>query len=344
MSEQTSIGVGVLGLGFMGQTHVRAYQAAAKDGLACRLVAACDQDADRRAGRAANSGNMDAGDDEMLFDPAQVRGYAEPAQLFADDSVGLVSICTHTDSHVDLAIEALAAGKHVLVEKPVAISSADVARLAHAASESDRVCMPAMCMRFWPGWDLLRDAIADGRYGAVQTARFERLGAPPSWTNFYTDTARSGDALFDLHIHDVDFVHACFGKPDAVTTVGRPGHASTVFQFEDGPGFVIAEGGWLSDPSAEFRMRFVVEFESALAEFDLAGEPAMKISSGGKPVEISLADYTGWEGEVRHLVAAIASGDCDALPTIDDALAVTRTLEAELESLRTGRAAQVATS
>jgi hypothetical protein len=59
-----------------------------------------------------------------------------------------VSICTYTDSHVELALMALARGKHVLVEKPVSLCSSEVARLVVAARNSGLICMPAMCMRF----------------------------------------------------------------------------------------------------------------------------------------------------------------------------------------------------
>lgn len=57
----TTVGIGVIGLGFMGRTHVAAWNAAAADGLDCKLVAVCDQDEERRAGKAAVAGNIDAG-------------------------------------------------------------------------------------------------------------------------------------------------------------------------------------------------------------------------------------------------------------------------------------------
>jgi predicted dehydrogenase len=117
-----------------------------------------------------------------------------------------VSICTPTDSHIELAMTALAAGRHVLVEKPVALRSAEVARLAQAAAPAGRVCMPAMCMRFWPGWEWLKERIEAGEFGRVRSATFQRVGAPPDWSAFYGDYARSGGPLHDLHIHDADFI------------------------------------------------------------------------------------------------------------------------------------------
>ncbi|MCA9288319.1 MAG: Gfo/Idh/MocA family oxidoreductase, partial [Phycisphaerales bacterium] len=107
--------VGVIGLGFMGSTHVRCYQAATLAGVACRLDAVADQDGARLTGTAAIAGNIGTGTPERLFDPARVRTYSRPPDLIADPAIDAVSICTYTRSHVDLAIAALHAGKHVLV-------------------------------------------------------------------------------------------------------------------------------------------------------------------------------------------------------------------------------------
>ena len=159
MSASAPIGVGVVGLGFMGRTHLAAYAEADAQGHANRLVAVCDPSPARRRGELDASGNLPTG--EVAFDPARVRAYEHPRELFADARVELVSLCTPTDTHVDLACEALAAGKHVLVEKPVALEPAAVARLRDAAAAARGLCMPAMCIRFWPAYRWLAERIAD---------------------------------------------------------------------------------------------------------------------------------------------------------------------------------------
>ncbi len=330
------IGVGVIGLGFIGATHVRAYGApGARD--ACRVVAVCDQSAERLTGRPPPAGNFEAEADRPLFDPGEVATHADAAGVLADPRVELVSVCTHTDTHVDLAIAALDAGKHVLVEKPVALRAADVRRLADHARASGRLCVPAMCMRHWPGWDALIGLVRSGRHGSVLSARFERVGAPPGWSSFYADAARSGDALFDLHIHDVDMVHACFGAPTRVHSFGRPGHVSSVYECGPAGAMIVAEGAWLTDPGAAFRMRYVVEFEGGVAEFDLGKTPPMSVKVRGEEIAPELESCTGWEAQAAAVVRAIVAGDASGLPTLDDAVAVTQTLEAELESLGAGR-------
>lgn len=332
------IGVGVIGLGFIGQAHVRAYVAAAREGFPCRLHAVCDRTRERLSGRATASGNLAVGDADRLFDPGEVRTCTEPDELLADPGVHLVSVCTYTDSHADLATRALKAGKHVLVEKPVAVRSVDVRRLSDVAAASGRLCMPAMCMRFWPGWDWLRDRVRDGSFGAVRSATFQRLGSGPSWAaDFYQNEARSGGALFDLHIHDVDFICWCFGHPVAVHCYGSGAHFTTTFRFDGGPSHVAAEGAWDLARAAGFRMRYLVAFEKATAEWDLARSPSLIVHQGPRSEPVELSSGTGYDGQVRRFVEAIAHARSQPPASLEDAIAVTEVLEAAARSRQIGR-------
>lgn len=343
MKSGATVGVGVIGMGFMGRTHVAAYESARCNGYDCKLVAICDQDTARLAHNAPVQGNLGQAATENLFDPADTRAYSDIDAILNDRDVHLVSICTHTDTHADLAIRALERGKHVLVEKPVAVRWQDVARVAEAAAKSGKLCMPAFCMRFWPGWSWLKQMIVEGAYGKVRSAVFERLASPPGWApDFYRDAARSGGALVDLHIHDADFVRWCFGNPDSVSSTGSLDHVTTLYRFSAGPSHVVAEGGWDHTPGFPFKMRFVVAFERATAEFDSGREPPLVLASAGELNPVPLDSISGWDLEVRHLVQAIQSGRTDLMTTIADALAVTRLLAAEAESLRTGQAVRPA--
>ena len=147
---KSCIRMGVLGLGMMGRTHIEAIRAAAQAGFACRLVAVCDGDVARLDGRARSGGNVVQGGFGLLFDPRSVRTSTQPQALFADPDVDAVSICTPTDSHAQLALAALRAGKHVLCEKPLALTSKQIEPLLQFPKGP--LLMPALCMRFWPGW------------------------------------------------------------------------------------------------------------------------------------------------------------------------------------------------
>ncbi len=362
MEEHRTIGVGVIGLGFMGRTHLLAYDAARQAGYPCRIAAVCDPGPIESALRSGPRGSLNLRQAERLA--ALLEGlprYAGAQALLDDPQVELVSICTYTDTHVELALRALERDKHVLVEKPVALRSQEVQRLA-AAVRPGLLCMPAMCMRFWPAWAWLLGHIRAGTFGAVRSASFERLGSRPDWaTSFYGDGQRSGGALFDLHIHDADFVCACFGPPKGVFAAGTADHLTAAYLYtgerqdaaasdlragrpdpnpeREGvrpPPHVVAEGGWDHAPGWTFRVRYVVVFESATADFDLSRDPQLMLIRDGHPEPVPLPPLTGYDGQVRHMLEAIAAGAAQTEVTLADALLVTRLLEAEKRSLERG--------
>lgn len=345
---RAGVGVGVVGLGFMGRTHAAAYQRAG-----ARLVALCDA---AFAGPAAGGGEGAGARGEAAGNLATAAlgsgslggaGVLRTADLDAFlvcPGLEAVSVCTPTDTHEAITARVLAAGKHALVEKPVALSARAVRGLAQHAASAGRLCMPAMCMRFWPAWAWLRGAVASGRFGRVRAARFDRLGAPPAWSHaFYGDVRRSGGALFDLHVHDTDFVVHCFGVPAAVRSFGDVSHVTTAYRFAGGdPAHVVASGGWLGSPAFPFRMRYTVEFASAVADFDLARSPSLLVHHGdGRTESPDLSDEDGWQAEVAAFVDAVGRGSVEPPATLASAALATAVLEAEAESLRTGREAAV---
>ena len=336
-------GVGVIGFGFMGRTHVRAYSAAREAGCANRLVAVCDRDPDRLRGGEFAKGNMEQDGEGPLLDLDTTSLVSTPDELLANDEIELVSICTHTETHVDLALQALEAGKNVLVEKPIALTVTEVERLADAARGSSRMCMPAMCMRFWPGWTELKAAVDSREYGGVRSAVFRRLGTHPAWSpDFYLDARRSGGALFDLHIHDADLVRWLFGPPTSLVSSGTPDHVTTSYRFAktddadgEAPVHVIAEGGWDHTPGFPFHMGYTVVFDEATFEFALGREHELMVARAGTAEPRALAAGTGYDGEIRHALA-VCRGEVELGVTIDEAAALGRMIEAERTSLETG--------
>jgi predicted dehydrogenase len=334
--------VGVIGLGFMGRTHLRAWR---EQGESVRLVAVADGRAEALQGRPSGGGNLGPEDEGPLFDPDEVRGYSQASQLVADPNVDAVSLCTPTDTHVELARNALEHGKHVLIEKPVALQPEPIEELAQAAERSGRVAMPAHCIRFWPAYSWLLEAIRGGRFGAVRSARFTRVGAPPAWsTAFYADAERSGGALFDLHVHDADFVLAAFGLPSRVLARGHRNHVTATYWPAEarspGEPALSAEGGWV--PGAAFSMRYHVTFERGWADFDFnRPEPLLLSEEGGEARPVELDAREGYYHEIAAFREAIRRGTPPPV-TLADAAAGTRLLAAEVRSLRSGTVEAVA--
>ena len=334
LSQHTTLRIGVIGLGIMGRTHIAAWNAAEADGLACKLVAVADRNPAALTGEFAGSGNLDVqAKTTRLFDPSLVRTFTSSEALLADPDIDVVSICTHTDTHVDLACRSLAAGKHVLLEKPVALRAADVQLVAEAAAASGKRCMVAMCMRFWPAWAWLKAKIDSGESGKVTSASFARLASPPAWsTDFYHNAAKSGGAAVDLHIHDTDFIRYCFGEPRSISTTGTVHHLTTIYHYAGVP-HIVAHGGWDFARGFPFKMRYLVNFERGTADFDLTRTPALMWHADGNSETIDLGPHTGYDREVRHLIAHLtANGPMHA--DIADAVKTAALLEREIEQLQ----------
>jgi len=341
MSARATLGVGEVGMGFMGQTHVRAWSALERRGLGCLLVAVCDKRVERLDGRVDVAGNLGAKSErKSLFDPKCVHTSARVDELLADPAVSIVSICTPTPTHVELACRALAAGKHVLVEKPLALRAAEIEPLRVAARNARTLCMPGLCMRFWPGWDWLRETIVSKKFGSVRSAVFQRLGSQPGWSTFYADEQQSGGALIDLHVHDADFVRWCFGEPSEVVSQGDARHVTTLYRFEHGPGHVSAEGAWDLGSGLGFRMRFTVVFEQASVDFDLSRTPRLMLVRGA---DVSAPELVGdaYELQAEHFLRAALGEEETLRATVEDGYAVARLLDLERESLARHAAVKV---
>lgn len=321
------IGVGIIGLGFMGRTHLAAYAAA----QGCEVRAAFDPSM-----RAAAAGNLVAagGADELL---AKLPREQSIDALLARADIDLVSICTPTDTHVELVRAAIAARKHVLVEKPTALDAGAIDALAREAEAAGVLAMPAHCMRFWPAWVWMARAVKEQRYGRVRRAVFRRLGAKPAWSqDFYLDVNRSGGAVVDLHIHDADFVRFCFGEPTTVSATGNRMHVQARYDFADGLA-VEAEGAWLDNPAFAFTMTARLECERGTIDFAIGRDPELTLEQGGATEAlIAGRDYprgSGYDGEVCELLTAIASGARQAPVTLFDAAATQRLLDREIAML-----------
>lgn len=342
--------VGVVGLGMMGMTHLDVY-AQHPD---AKVIAVADLDEARRTGRAKAGGNIE-GQAQGGFDFDAVKQYADAADLIADPDVELVDVCLPTPAHLKFAKQAMAAGKHVLIEKPLARTSAQARELAEAAAQSPGLTMCAMCMRFWPGWTWLKDAVDRQTYGPVKAATFRRVADHPGGV-FYEDGEACGGAILDLHIHDSDFVQYLFGMPEAVTSRGyshitnQIDHVVTQYHYP-APGsapentdvpLVVAEGGWAMAKGFGFQMQYTVNFVEATAVFDLAVESPLLLYQPGKEAQaVELPDGMGYAHEISYFLDCIAKKQNPERVTLESAADSVRLVEAEVLSVRDARTVMV---
>jgi predicted dehydrogenase len=237
-SSPTTLGVGMVGHAFMGAAHSQAWRTAPRFfdlPMQPVLAAVCGRDARRTAEAATRLGWQSSETDWH--------------RLLERDDIDLVDICTPGDTHHEIAVAALRAGKHVLCEKPLANSVAEAEAMADAAAESALAGVRSMVgftYRRVPAISLARRLVSEGRIGEVRHVRAQYLQdwisdaeAPLSW-RLQKDRAGSG-ALGDIGAHIIDLTQFITGdriaevsgrletfvkeRPLAGTHPGRPGTA-----------------------------------------------------------------------------------------------------------------------
>jgi len=188
--------------------------------------------------------------------------YTDWEQVIADPSVEAVDVCAPTYLHEQISLAALDAGKHVFCEKPMALSAAACDRMLKARTKG-QVLMIGHVLRFWPEYEELRESLSLGEYGRVRTATFTRVAALPKWSSWITDPAKSGGAVLDLLIHDLDQVVLLFGTPESVQAKRSGPYDGVLATFSYPNGLMVQlEGGWMG-PDTPFAMGYKIETDRA---------------------------------------------------------------------------------
>ena len=335
------IKVGVIGLGMMGTTHLDVYSK--RDDV--EVVAISDIDPDRLHGRAMAAGNIE-GQAEGQFDFDKVKKYDEGKKLLRNKQLDLIDVCLRTPQHMDFGRRVLRSGRHLMVEKPLARTARDAMKLVVESEKAIGFTMVGQCMRFWPEWVWLKQAIDEKRYGKVMSAQFRRVSDHPGGP-FYTDGDACGGALLDLHVHDTDFVHFCFGIPTGVNSIGyskitnKIDHVVTQYIYDDVP-LVVAEGGWAMADGFGFHMQYTINFERATAQYDMDAEDSLVlIEPGQDPKPIDAGPGMGYEHEIDYFINCIKSGQRPTTVTPNEAAISVKIAEAEQKSVLTGRPVKV---
>jgi scyllo-inositol 2-dehydrogenase (NADP+) len=182
------IGVGLLGYGAIGAQHADALRAT--PGLA--LVAVCDP-------------NPQRAEAALAADP-RVRLHADAAGLVHDPDVEIVVISTPPDSHAHWARETLMAGRHVVVEKPMALTTRECDDLLARARQAERVISVYQNRRFDPDYTAIKRWVSAGRIGEIFHVEAFVGGYGHPCNYWHSDATVSGGALFDWGSHIIDQV------------------------------------------------------------------------------------------------------------------------------------------
>src|SRR5262249_37031084 len=154
------------------------------------------------------------------MDLGKIKRYADYDEFCADPDIDLIDICTPTHLHPDMARAALRAGKHVLVEKAIALTRKDADAMLQAASKAGRLLMVAHVLPFTPEFAFAADTIRAGTYGRLLAGPFKPIIAQPDWSADISDASKTGGPAVDLHIHDTHFIRLIVGLPRKVFSTG----------------------------------------------------------------------------------------------------------------------------
>jgi predicted dehydrogenase len=273
-----------------------------------------------------------------------------------DPSIEVVDISLPTPLHPEFAIRALEAGKHVIIEKPLALTLPEADAILACARGTGKYLMVAHVIRFWPEYLAIQGLLKNGRLGKPLLATSYRLSNMPQWADWFRDPAAFGGAVHDLQIHDLDFMNLVFGKPLRVRAVGikddTGGWNHVVTQLEYASGRASVEAGCMMPQDYPFTAGLKVIFEKGVVEYHFRaggasfeqGQPASYLvlhepGCPNQPLHFEPGD--GYTAELEYFIRCVQSGTPPTLVTPEDARLAVQTALASRASLETGEVVKI---
>ncbi|MBO4953868.1 MAG: Gfo/Idh/MocA family oxidoreductase [Clostridia bacterium] len=325
--------IGLIGCGFMGGMHAACY--AALDNV--KVVAVADLRADKA---------------KEVADKSGAAIYENGEALIANADVDAVDICLPTYLHTHHAVLAMKAGKHVFIEKPVALNREEAQLLLDTQKETGAQVQIGQVIRFWDEYVWLKEQIDHNAFGKMRSATFKRLSSWPdwSWDNWLHQAQKSGSVAQDMHIHDVDFMRFAFGDPLSFkTTVQRNAdgvvqHIFSCFTYPDNAA-VSVEACWDYPATFPFSAHFCVKFENATVMNNANGlmvyptqgdayKPELKKSfEGGNDIGGNISDLGGYYNELRYFVENLNANQPLTVAPLDEGVRSLNLILDELDSV-----------
>ena len=191
----------ILGAGFMAEAHARCFSSIE----GAKLTAVVSRSPDKGLAFAEKYG---------------IRWYEDYQNMLEDHIADAVDVCLPTFLHESAVVQAARCGRHVFCEKPVTLTQGSLDRMLRATSDAGVHFAVGQVVRFWPENRAVAEMLQRGEFGKVQAIYASRLAAHPQWSDWYQDPELSGGGLFDLHLHDVDYLCHTFGDVESVYARG----------------------------------------------------------------------------------------------------------------------------
>lgn len=285
------IRIGLIGAGGMGGVHAACYEELSARGD-CRVVAVADVVAERA---------------DAIAERFSAATYRSGLELIEHGGFDVVDICLPTYLHAQHALAAMAGGFHVFLEKPVCLHESEATQLLEAKRRSGVHVAVGHCIRFWPEYVYLKNLVDEQTYGNLLHASFTRIGSRPTWSPWFMDESKSGLAVLDLHIHDVDYVRYILGEPPKIACELLPTdpgaeHIYSVYRY---PATVVAiEGSWCYPPGFPFEMAFRAGFERAAVTYRSSADPTLHVYTDDGTKHTPALGEPGVHGEPKPPVSA----------------------------------------
>ncbi len=363
------IRIGLIGIGFMGMTHYEASNRLEKDpatGLrktvgsklrGAKVVAVAEKIPERLAGDWTSiQGNF--GPRGSRMDLSHLKRYSDYHELLADPEVDLVDICVPTDQHELVVLDAVKAGKHVFVEKPISTDLAAAKRMVAAAEKAGVLFMVGHVLPFFPEFAFIAECVQTGKYGKLLAAHFRRVITPPTWSAAMADFRRLGGWGIDLHIHDNHLIRYLCGLPKQIfarglVEDGYVNHVHTVYVYDDPSLAVSCVSGGLAKRGLEFAHGYELYFEKATVLFSAGtvgkqwclDRPVTLITEDGRVRTPKLKGGSEWcspfTAELQQVVNGVKQGREPEGLSARVAYDALRMCYAEKKSILTGRPQRV---
>lgn len=335
--------VAIIGAGFMGGTHLNAYQQMPD----VTVAAICD------AGEAAG---------RSLAEKAGCEWYGDCFEMLKKigSQIDVVDICLPTFLHEKYVIMAAEFQKNIFCEKPAALSPEIFARMSEAVRKANVTMNIGHVIRYWPEYTYAKNMYDNGQFGSIRYARATRMSCVSARAKnggWFTRPDRSGGGLFDLHIHDVDYFCYLFGKVKSVyaagsqNAVGSWNYVCSTLNFENGIS-AVAEGISEMPHGFPFTMELnIVGDAQALCYRMGAGENLYNISAASRttrvysnekePETVCTEHPDAYFLELRDFIDHIKTGSPVEVITPEAVDHTLRVLAAIKQSLETGKEVSV---
>lgn len=295
--------------------------------------------------------------------------YSNLEDVFANKEIDAVSICTWNNTHADISIAALKAGKHVLVEKPLSTSVESALQIEEAVKESGKVLQVGFVRRYDTNAQLLKQFIDAGELGEIYYAKascLRRLGNPGGW---FADKERSGGGpLIDLGVHVIDLCWYLMGCPKVKTVSGNTYNklgnranvknlsfykaadydpskntvedmANAIIRFENGASLMIDVSFTLHAKKDELSVKLYGDKGGAEVEPELSivAEKHDTILNVSPQLDKLSFDFKqGFQNEIDHFISSVL-GEKQTLSPAQHGVEIMKILCGIYESAQTGR-------